>query len=403
MAILFKNKKVNITSSMYYFTLMLLCVKAVFARSAIFPLSGWLDNVMTLFICVLFFFKILTQHYNGRQIITITFLAAVSIVSCFRTGDFTLLLSCLTILSAQEVDLHDAVWVLCSTKTILIIFHVIYYFANLSVMLVWEGGTRGARYFMGFTHPNVFSIIFLWTMLELLFLQYTTIKIPTLCMWYLTILLGYYFTRTRTLLVIASIALLLMILTKYRKSQNRIIYRFSKFSYIICFAVSMLLFGLYAKFSQSLYALNHLLSNRVYYGSLALKVYSPTVFGSAIGSDQTSSLNFLNNAGSLIIDNSYVFFVIKFGLIFVILFAAVFFKLADLNDKKLNIMLILLAVFGLMESSIDNFIICFPLIFASRIIFEDKQARSALGPQQIEPPIQRRSQYLKEQRFHVNT
>lgn len=186
------------------------------------------------------------------------------------------------------------------------------------------------RYSLGYYHPNNLFAQFFALSVGLFVIKrgHLNIKIY-ICLLVIDLVLGI-LTQSRTGMVVLSLTIILFAMINNKLLANKIFAFISAYIYLICFFLSFLGILLFSVSNNAFIQLNSLLSGRLDFSYRAYSKYGVKLFGQII--EYSSTLEARNNNSlAVVVDNSYIFFLVSYGLIFTI----VFLILITYEEKKL--------------------------------------------------------------------
>ena len=135
---------------------------------------------------------------------------------------------------------------------------------------------------------------------------------------------------TRTGMLVLSITIILFLLNNSALIKSKLFVLFAKYIYMICFVFSFLGMLLFSFSNKMLIFFNTLLSGRFGFSYRVFSQYGVKLFGQAI--EYSSTLDARRNGElAVVVDNSYIYFLVSYGVIFTI----VFLILITFEEKKL--------------------------------------------------------------------
>ena len=140
---------------------------------------------------------------------------------------------------------------------------------------------------------------------------------------------------------------------------------------IILFIISVLLAYTYNPNSEFFQVLNLISSRRIYFMNKFVNTYSLTLFGNKL--NYISSIySIKNNVEAMILDNSYLIFLLKYGVINTFIIGILLFKmLKNFGPKNDKIKMVITGflIFGLFESGLIHLNTNIFLIYISTIFY----------------------------------
>ena len=241
-------------------------------------------------------------------------------------------------------------------------------------LFIFDRGQLRATF--GFGNPNTFSVYIFNLILMWLWLNFKKINTSQLfltgCFGLVIVLM----TKTRTMLIDIIVLLFLCYLFRFSWFD-----KISSFIAKICIPILFtFIWGtvlLYQRGSMIAYVIDSLLNARIKLGAFALDHFGISILGQylldfQIVWDETWGLN------NFTFDCIYTYLMVNQGVIWLILLAFIFYKLAKLNSGKVNIFLIVWALYGVTEVHGLNGFLCMP-IFLSAFVFKSMGSKIIKG------------------------
>jgi hypothetical protein len=357
-------------SVLYYIGIFFITIRFVCSCSTLLIIPDEVHTLLNVVIISLFIGKLLFQTYSLGRLLSISIFGVICIYSSSVSNEFFLLMSCLAIISGQNVNFNTVIRIMCSTKIILISFQILVYgldhIFNSSLVMekVFYRGQE-IRYTLYFVHPNTVGLFTLWIIMELFFLHYDSLNLRIILIVSGIVFIVYYFCKSRTLITCYAFAILMIMLSKFNSPfTDKLLAQLSKYIYAICSVVSILFAIIYNSLLNSPFgflfsSLNKLLSERLFAGSLAYQTFGLTLLGRSINFDKLQ----------FVVDNAYVKIAVETGIIYLVIFSVAFYLVSKSLNKKYQIFIIVYVIYGISESIIINAFLCFPLLLLSLVLF----------------------------------
>jgi len=299
-----------------------------------------------------------------KKLIILAIIASIIMYTTFVTGVFTLMSSFLWFAVCSCLDEKE---VIKKTTNIIIFWVILHSFIYIIDVINGKVHVNAdfygrIRYNLGFNTPNASGILMLWWYVGKSYLKKFKIKYTML--YFILILFFYYFNDCRTMIYTALILLILSIILNINKNSKLI----SKVSLIIIpliFFITITTGYLYDS-NNFIREIDSKYSHRILFSNFAIKEYGPTIFGRKINDENNITVG--NYNGKVIMDVLYVSLFYRFGIIYIVILSllAYYIYRNRTNDEKL--LVIIYAIFSMFELYGINFVICFPMIFASKWI-----------------------------------
>ena len=298
------------------------------------------------FIYSLFIAKIMISKFSLKSLIIFLLLIGLSLIIYICSGELKIFEFLLIIYAARDIEfLKIAKWTkvfLLSATSIVIISAVIGIIPNY-IFYRDDGGIRQA---LGFTYVGQLNNIFLEIIFLDLFIrekenkQFNMLRI--LIYFFITYII-YKITDVRNIYYISLLFMILYIIKEKKKSffERKIVQKVMIGSYLICFAISIIMSELYNPEITWQSKLNELISNRLSITHRTLQEYDITLFGNYIPMYGVSSI--LNGGHSWseysYIDNGYMQILLKYGLIIFVLISLSYTLFIKKSFKEDNIIM----------------------------------------------------------------
>lgn len=375
-----RNKELH--QNLFDYGVIILIIKNICDSSGI--IGGRPEIVDTFFILSflgLIGWKISTQRFKAWQICLMVPLIVLCVYSCEVMKFFYLIFTIFSICGLQDVDLTVTMKKSAKLKLILLSFHAVIYFACIVVapsMVSYsyrEGG--GARYNFFLGHANTFSMYVLWAILELWFAYYKELNITKIWLLWLVLYITYLYTDSNTGMIVGTTCAVLMSLTKLFKDKQFKIYNFfAGYLFTILSILFITTSVIYTNISGALLdfykEFDKALTGRLMYGACAYDMKGFSILGKQL-SFPVKFFWFDRWMDAMIFDNSYIWLFVSYGIVFMILIAVGFWAIRKRLNTIEAIMVISYCLYGVMENYILNSVLCFPILFIGKYIFEEKK------------------------------
>lgn len=304
----------KLASALYYAAFICFCAaKAVGIVQFAEAYSGVKETLSFLLqiISLLFLFaKFIMQRYSPSSL-GILFLATILASYCsLRAGSLELLWAVLFIGASQDAQIRtlSSISLVISICSILLTVSMWSMGLSESIEIVKQGGAIQGSF--GYTHPNQFGKVLMSIVMSLIVLSWGKIRILRLVLIIGIIIIIQLFTGSRTAAML-SVAALLICVPVQHVSTNTLRWLTA------VFAATSLILSLYFMYCYGTqpwhYVLDGILSNRLHWMHYYISNYSLSLFGQGVGGFE--SLNFSLVDSSFLVDNSFAFILIRFGII----------------------------------------------------------------------------------------
>ncbi len=368
------NLKFNPIKFLFCFSYFLIVLSTMYSR--VYYINRYVSIFENIALVILFFICIIqSKSYKLKTVIIMLLLIPIVALSSKRSTNNINLKLLLVIFASKNIDFDKMIKFDFILKIfMLLILIILHYlgFTNDVIIYRLDGTIRNS---MGLVHPNLLGTYIMILCLEFIYLKNKKLKLTHYLILFLLVFVINYFCDSRTS---SFIIIFLLIFTFYYDKINKNIFDSKLFRTIICNSFLILLFisyfssVLYHDGNYLFYRLNSLFSGRLYWIFYYLKTYSINLFGNnlrIINSFTAVSLNI----SAMLLDNAYVYYLLKFGLlVYVILFIAFyksFSRMFKYKEYFLIIIFLLLLAYSLMEILAFQVAYNVFLIYFSNLLF----------------------------------
>lgn len=340
----------------YFKYLGILLLSFIFAYS--FIVSSWKVKLITLFINV------------------------VGLISYLVSKDIHFLIFCLCITSMKDIKFESIIrYDLCLKVVILMLLMIFYYLDMVTFVSLIRNGLE--RVSFGFSHPNTFAFCFAIVILEIFYVfRYRRDKFHFLILGASCFFLNYFSgSRGSVILLFTFLIFTLLSYLKFlRRLLNTKVLRFIIQNILTIFAIiSVVLIIQYRASNESIVNLDKMVSGRIRLASTYFDNYSINLFGNnipVIGTDEART----TNAKLLVIDNTYIYFLLRFGIVSYLIFSSSFFfgiwTSFKKSDKTYIIIITSLVIYGLVETYTYKIPFNTFILLVGDVIYEDRNKKS---------------------------
>ena len=356
----------------YFVGIIILCIKFFTEKSSFIKIN---DMPIAAALAICFFVKLIFQNYTNKQLIITIISGIISFWVSIITHEFIALYVFLVIFASKNIDIKKIIKISFCSITVLLSIHVIKYIIDgfISEIPIIYRNTGEPRYTFYMYHPNIVAGLILWLVSQYAYLKYDNLKIRHLIA-FLAIFIGtYLLTLSRTTLI-ASIALIVLLVLSKNIKLSKIITYFSKIIFIVAIVFTIGISYIYRwnKDSFILQKIETALSGRVSLLSIAIDEYGVSLFPRDLDLTKEVKWDFGGTA-ELYLDSIYSRSYIKYGLLYLIWLIYLFTNLNSKNEKKNAIFIILFAIIGITERYIMYPVIGFPLLFFGDYLWSEKK------------------------------
>lgn len=334
--------------------------------------------------CVLLLITFLLQNqkYKIKNILKILFVVSIALIT-FYSGlnsnrtDFYIIELFLLIIVSKNLEFKNMIKFDFTFKFFNII--IIIFLAKFDIienLIFYRNGIM--REALGFTHPNILGAILTSTAIDLMYIYYIEQKkgIFPIAFTLISLFIIYFIANSR-----ASFCLLIFVFIHYMLKNKKIIMYIKYFKpiittmFIICSLLSLYLTHLYAINNEFGIIADKILSGRLYFNNIYLKHHSLNLFGNILYFTGNEALMYYGRY-NMILDNSYVYLLLRFGIVITIIFALLFYFLIKKSYESKNYFLIYIIlgflIYGMFER--HTFIVFYNpfLLYFVDFIYEKK-------------------------------
>lgn len=372
--------------------LLFMIIKILASDSNFLPYNGVIDTALSCIATIFLFMSVIIEHLTIGETIAYICIVGLGLFTSVRIGNLGLLLSIIACLSARKQPFD---------KTIeLVFYYELIWIAVHTVMAVILSGFGVSMFTsvsgemkcnFGFGHPNSFSCLIVNLVLMWIWLYYEKITLKHAVIASLIICFFYLFTGTRTALYIVIVLVVLIILCKYFKLK------LSWVSGLIVPVLALIVFisiSLYHPSNIAMEVINKFLSERIKLGAYWLNATGVTLFGRNLTGMVAEWDEIWRLSGQVTMDNIYSCLIINIGIFWLALIAVSFFVLSRKKNEKINIFIIVWALYGVCEVHGINPFMLFPLFLIS-LVFNNNQYEGLADKDKL-------SDYTINSRFNNN-
>ena len=392
-----KQNKV-LQQQLYTVAFVDLAIKMILDSSSLFHRPEWLDTTFLLVFFGCIGWKFLLQKYTKPMLLGTAIIGVIFAFVSFKMNYFFLLFTFCGVAAAQNVDLKKVCRYTSLTKLLLILLHVIPHIVTAIVLpeqidYVYRNGVQRQYFYLG--HPNTFSMYVGWTLLEIVYSFYKQLKSSHLIIVWLVSYIVYLFTDSNTSLIVMTICIAGFLA---ERANSELCYKplkwISSWAFAGCsvfFTVITVCFTSMPGALRRIYLLlNELFTGRLMYGAFAYEYFGIAWLGNKrVSLPETTYFEGVW-VDTLIFDNSYLYLLVYYGAVFLPIFSLAFIitgrdKKHDISRNVENVLLIGYAFYAVMEQYAINAVLCFPILFVGKRMFEmyeenrRKKAKERLG------------------------
>lgn len=312
------------------------------------------------------------KRYTKKEICCSIILTIFAVTITLASKQFAILSLVVVLISSKNVDLHQLIGKILKVHVFFCLLNITGWILGLvpdHSGILSKGGRIIYSYSLGYSHPNIAGLQFL--VFLLLHLCYKRSKLVYAYLVSLTIII-YLMCRSRTCLYLSIVSLFFFIffdgLSKYKK-LGKFIFKMRYFIYLYPIMMAFIsIGGVYLYINGNAWATlaNAITSGRLQLGERYMNLYHIRLFGQEIYSS--------SNAESYMrLDNGYLNIILRFGLIFFLLFIVAHIiclhKLIKFEKYYECLTIVLFLTYGLTEAYIYNIFINFSLLYLSILMY----------------------------------
>lgn len=388
--------------------LFLLVTKTYLKYSSFFGTTDLQDTLLSAGASVLFALVILESWYSYSTLIAYGVVLLLGFYSSMRVGNVTLFVTIITCLAIRREKFDNVIQFIYQCELAWFVIHMVValLMALLGKYNLYILVTGVSRCRFGFNHPNVYSVYLINLILMWVWLHFDKIEWKNIYTIFGIATLSYLFAKTRTAYLITILFCGLIVLVRnnfINKDRLMIMAGLS----VPMAAVFVYVFGRMFRGGGTLVKIvDELLSGRIRLMAYALENIGLTMFGkNLVGYEIHWDPYWKMN--SFTFDSIYASFYCNLGIIWLILICTLFILLAKRGDMKINVFLIMWALYGVTETHGLYCYMCFPILMVVKLIqpkedIEEKKEKEAEKIEELEHlrPYQRAA---NSRRRHENS
>lgn len=340
--------------------------KTLTSVQSIMPYPDRLDTVLSVLAAGCLFVSMLPKFYTPRRLALYAVMGILALLSAWKTGTFTMLLTVLTCLACYREDMEKTVRFLLFWQSVYVLF---LFAASLLLTCLGEPTLTNVsgemRYNFGFSHPNVFSVVLMNLLCMWVWLHDGRLKWQQLAVVLGIPVVFFFFTGTRSSLLAAAILAALLALRRCKG-----VLRLG--TAVVIPTVTLTEYGLWRSFSSGnvLSRLaDELLSSRIKFGAYAVEHFGLSFLGQDLQNihvqwDELWQIN------SFTFDDVYSFLAVNQGWLWLVILAALYLRAGRKGSERNQIFLILSALYGVAETHVVNPFLFFPVLLIGEEKYE---------------------------------
>lgn len=352
-----------------YLGIVLLIINFYSNFSSLLNFGSFFSRI--LLFCGLFLLIVSSYLKKDNKFFFKTFFYFLSFISYYYSKQTDFLQLCIVLVSLQDENLDNILEIVFKINLFLILTHILLYFLLLlmnSSLIHYnfriKYNTIELRHTFLFSHSNVFSALVCWCYLEFLYLYKSKKILLNIVIFLITFILIFFFSKTRTVIFVIFMTLLLIYLLKridFLKKNS--LFKYSPILISILFIAFIFLYP----HSSLIQYLDSILEARIKLGYVAYKIFGISFLGQYIdyGAENVIYWNYGLGSSGFTLDSTFYKILFSNGILNYLLFVIFMFfriKKIDLNSNKI-VFLISYSLFSSVESFGFYPFLAFPLLF----------------------------------------
>ena len=349
--------------------------------------------------------SIVMQRYSVSQAGLLLVVGVVALVSGYRSGDLNLVWIFLFVLAGREAQLRTLAKVAFACYVMVLVLALVGVGVGVlgNVVLFRDGS--GARYSMGFRHPNQFGLVVFELCLALVICRFPRFTLTD----YVGVIVGFssvlVIANSRTSALGIGLLVVVMLLSKsFLRRDARGTLRMFIVMFVVVVGASLYFMACYNPENGFHRFLNTVLSGRLYYMHYYFENYPLTLFGfpahDVVAVYSEGGLSYVSNG--LILDNAYGNLVFVYGAIpaavFLLACAGVLFRARKTHACGIEVIsLLVMLLFGFSEACPLCFAYNYPLVVIASLLYSLPLSPSLEKGEQGERDDQREQREQREQ------
>jgi hypothetical protein len=357
--------------------MLIMVIKVSFSFSKIIPYTDGMDNVLSLLaVAVLTWCIIYDNFYSPKLLIIYGLVSVCALYTSIVTSNYGFLITVIMCLAIRKHNIDSIIRFIFRYELFFLIVHIC--IAVISSCLFGTSissvettyGWRSLRYNFGLGNANTvsvyaFNLIAMWV-----WLNFEKIKAKHIVNIIIISIILYFFTKTRTSFIEMLILAGLLIITYHKNKSGKFFTAIAKSITAVFSIIFYALIRLYINGNEVALLMDKFLNARIRLGAYAYNQYGLTILGRNFLNfhatwDEQWKLNWFT------FDCTYSYLTINMGIIWIILIALIFWKLASYKSNKINIAIIVFSLYAVSEVHALNPFLCYPIILTA-LLFDKK-------------------------------
>lgn len=322
--------------------------------------------------------KILLTKYTKREALIIFSIGLLSIITFITTRRQGLLFSALAIVGIKNIDIKKCIKLTLIVGGSLFTFVVLRYILTnglsnevTSIRYIFGKEIQVYKTAFGYSHANKTFTLLSTLVLAFIYLNYGKISIKQ---WIaiLVLTLGiFYYTFSRTGLIVILFSILYYFLLESKLYDNKYVKKILVSVPLLSVVVSFILPYIY-KWGKVPFIseINKMMADRINLSYEFLNFFRPTLFGQNV--DDLTAYRAQTGNWYLVCDNSYVLILCAYGIVAFLLGLYLIYKLSIIakEDRSKLFLLSSFCVYGIAEAFFIIFFVNFSMLFTKDILFK---------------------------------
>lgn len=346
------------------FGIFLMVIKVSFNNSQILPYSEVVDSALAVLSVGVLGIYVLRQAYPKEVLAGYLLIGVLALYCVLKTGNYGFLITVILCMAMRKVDFDTVIKHIFVYETVFLIIQTCYSLASWVFLQVpfWQDVYGVNRCSFGFIHPNMFSMYVFQLILMWVWLNYDRLKQEHVVGFSAISFLVFIFTKTRTSLIDTLVlCLLLLFVHKEYGNSKKVLTVCAKYITPAAAIVTLFLSVTFASGNPLSRIADRILNTRIRLGGYVYERYGMTLLGQDLSGMKVTWDSFWGITEHTF-DNIYTAVAMNYGLVWLIFICIAYYKLAQKQNAKINICLIMWALYGITEVHGLNAFMCFPIL-----------------------------------------
>lgn len=342
-------------------------------------ITGGISTILMVLNIIIFLSWLVSRKYKYKTLALMLALISIAVITYTTSGETVFMIMLMSAIMFSVLDYkrtYHYLFVLRFIFLMAVILVSVVGLLNVRGISIIKGGTTTAvvGYGLGFNHPN--QLAYAIGFLIILFVCYKNedIRIKHLVAIAFASVMGYWVTKSRTLLFISVVLIVLVFLCRNR-TENRYFTKmldtfavwFMPFCALLALGLPLMMSKVSGRAKVILYSINGVMGSRFTHSARVFENYSPSLFGGIINFEKLQTLY-----GYSVVDNGYLRLLYNFGILgFAIFMVLYFITIKKLIEKKEYIYvaaIMVISLLGISENILKSFAINFTVAFWSELL-----------------------------------